>query len=48
MCDNFKCLSSQVDMDAGLFNLCFFAFFSDLYFYFQILFFTLYVYDKVH
>jgi len=26
MCDNFKCLSSQVGMDAGLFNTCFFAF----------------------
>ena len=26
MCDNFKCLSSQVGMDAGLFHACFFAF----------------------
>ena len=26
MCDNFKCLSSQVGMYAGLFHPCFFAF----------------------
>jgi len=26
MCVNFKCLSSQVGMDAGLFHPCFFAF----------------------
>ena len=26
MCDNFKCLSSQVGMDAGLFHPCFFTF----------------------
>ena len=25
MCDNFKCLSSQVGMDAGLFHPCFFG-----------------------
>ena len=30
MYDNFKFLSSQVGMDAGLFHPCFFAFFSDL------------------
>jgi len=43
ICDNFKCYSlnvihasSQVSMDAGLyFHHCFFAFFSDLYFYFK-------------
>jgi len=34
MCDDFKCLSSQVGMDVGLFHPCFFAFFSALYFYF--------------
>ena len=31
MCGNFKCLSSQVGTDAGLFHP---AFFSDLYFYY--------------
>jgi len=30
--------STQVGMDAGLCHPCFFAFFSNLYFYFQILF----------